>query len=178
MSDRFGAALWSINYVLYSATSDINRLYFHQGTGWKYSAWLPVSVNSLGSGVRGAYYSWLFTATALSGGGKQVEVISQSEFFTAYAIYNSGKLESIVAINLEAYYQGDTRSKIALKLPSHFADATVKRLTAPAVDVYWGVTFAGQGVDSSGKINGTLSNEDVKGLTVGLGASEAVLITI
>ncbi|KAF7538842.1 hypothetical protein G7054_g2573 [Neopestalotiopsis clavispora] len=179
VSDRYGAALWSINYVLYSATSQINRLFFHQGTGWKYSAWNPVQINSIPAGVKGAYFSWLVTATALSGGGKQVELLHEEEFLVAYAIYADGDLESIIAINLAPFSSGDEeRGEVAIKLPSGFEDAQVTRLTAPFVDQNWGITWGGQGVDTEGVLNGTAVTETVEGLTVGLFAGEAVLISL
>lgn len=169
--------------MLYSATTNISRLYFHQGTGWKYSAWNPVQVNSISAGVKGPYYSWLFTAAALHGGDKKVEILVGNQTFTAYAIYACDRLESIVAINLEAWSvgQGETnRTGVEVRLPEGFysRSATVKRLTAPGVDVYWGITFAEQGVDVDGKINGTETVERLENGQVTVAASEAVLITL
>jgi hypothetical protein len=119
------------------------------------------------------------TATALSGGGKQVELLHEEEFLVAYAIYADGNLESIIAINLAPFSSGDEeRAEVAIKLPRGFEDGQVTRLTAPFVDQNWGITWGGQGVDTEGVLNGTAVTEAVKGLTVGVYASEAVLISL
>lgn len=138
---------------------------------------------NISAGVKGPYYSWLFTATALLGGDKKVEPLVEEQTFTVYAIYDCESLESIVAINLEAWSveQGSAnRTAVDLELPKGICSgsSSLKRLTAPGVDVYWGITFAGQGVDIYGRINGTETVERVENGRVTVAASEAVLILL
>lgn len=45
VSDTLAAALWMIDYVLTSATFGMERLFFHNGVGYPYSAWQPVQQN-------------------------------------------------------------------------------------------------------------------------------------
>lgn len=37
VSDTAGAALWALDYTLFSATLGIDRVYFHEGIGYKYN---------------------------------------------------------------------------------------------------------------------------------------------
>ncbi|KAF7536701.1 hypothetical protein G7054_g4302 [Neopestalotiopsis clavispora] len=188
VSDTFGAALWAVDYVLYAATTNITKLYFHQGTGWKYSAWTPVEAFGYPAGVQGTYFSWLFTAKALRGGHKQVELLYSNKTFVAYGIYKNGcssseaSLESIVAINLQAWKAGQdpaTRPVTYVDIPEDLnaTSAKVRRLTAPGANVKWGITFDSQGVDTDGTLNGTAKSEKISDARVGVAASEAVLIT-
>ncbi|ETS83219.1 hypothetical protein PFICI_05095 [Pestalotiopsis fici W106-1] len=188
VSDTFGAALWAVDYVLYAATTNITKLYFHQGTGWKYSAWSPVEAFGFPAGVQGTYFSWLFTAKALKGGHKQFEVLYSNQTFVAYGIYKNGcssskaNLESIAAINLQAWDASEDsadRPVIYVDIPESLnaTSAKVRRLTAPGANVKWGITFDSQGVDTDGTINGTAKSEKISDGRVGVAASEAVLIT-
>ncbi len=45
VSNTFGAALWSIDYVLNGASIGMDAVYFHQGTPFFYSMWQPVAYN-------------------------------------------------------------------------------------------------------------------------------------
>lgn len=37
VSDTAGAALWALDYTLFAATLGVERLYFHEGIGYKYN---------------------------------------------------------------------------------------------------------------------------------------------
>lgn len=37
VSDTAGAALWALDYTLFAATLGIQRVYFHEGIGYKYN---------------------------------------------------------------------------------------------------------------------------------------------
>lgn len=122
VSDVFGAALWSIDYVLYVATLHVSKIYFHMGTPYRYSAWQPIDIiNSTAYGTqykkaKPLYYGNLFTSTVLSGGNKQVSILVNETSFTAYGVYDAeigvgalgkkgqgqgqGKLGSVVLVNL------------------------------------------------------------------------------
>lgn len=174
-----------IDYIFYTATSSVSRLYFHQGTGWKYSAWLPIKVNSLAAGVKGPYNAYLFAATALQGGGKQVDILLAGERLTAYAVYNDARsLESIVIVNMNQW--NSTQSQ--LDRPSQTflfplgllsSQSTLRRLTAPGVDSpNANITWAGQWVNDTGVIQGRESIESVSRCGVVVKSSEAVLVTI
>jgi hypothetical protein len=185
VSDVYAAALWSIDYVLYIASLKINRLYFHMGTPYRYSAWQPVATNSSEPYVKPLYYGNLFTSTAFAGGNKQVSVLINETSFTAYGIYDSargGELSSVVLLNLEVFNSTSPASErpyVTVELGNDCSRATVQRLTSPGVEIASNITFAGQSVSNAdGSIIGRKSLEIVKNNKISVGAGEAVLITL
>ncbi|KAI3335233.1 hypothetical protein F4824DRAFT_465188 [Ustulina deusta] len=181
ISDVMAAAVWAVDYVLYLSTLKVERVHFHMGTRYRYSAWIPVVYNDTAPHVNPLYYGNLFTAAVFAGGDKQTEVLVNETHFGAYAVYASGTLESIVAANLNMWnstFEPDERPYTALALPGSWADARVSRLTSPGVDIAENITIAGQNVDADGKIVGDKTYEKVEGGQVLVGAGEAVLIQI
>ncbi|KAI9684330.1 MAG: hypothetical protein M1820_010889 [Bogoriella megaspora] len=192
ISDVFGAALWSIDYILYGATRQVSRMYFHQGTPYRYSAWQPIKINDTNAQPKALYYGNLFTSTVLAGGNKQVDILVNETSFTAYAIYNSGtgssdaanaesQLSSIVLVNLNIFnstQSADERPYIAVNLPEAASQASVRRLTAPGVEVKEGISWAGRNVTQDGYIVGQETTESVDSGQVIVGAGEALLVTV
>lgn len=195
----FASALWTVDYIMYSAQTNISRVYLHQGNGWKYSAWNPYDAFGIAGGVKGSYYSYLFSAVALSGSDKQVEILHSDQRFVAYGIYaggcsthsqgsrrpgRRGKLQSIVAVNLQAWSKEDPQSErpsVTIDLSRSlrpFSRATVQRLTAPGADSLEEISFRGQTVAEDGKLKGHMKTERVVNGRVAVAASEAVLITL
>lgn len=68
LSDVFAASLWSVDYILYVATLQISRIYFHNGTPYRYSAWQPIAIDSTPAQVKPLFYGKWFIAAALAGG--------------------------------------------------------------------------------------------------------------
>ncbi|PQE27103.1 beta-glucuronidase protein [Rutstroemia sp. NJR-2017a WRK4] len=189
ISNVFASALWSIDYVLYVSTLHISRLYFHQGTNYRYSAWQPITTPTADAGVRPLYYGNLFIATALAGGEKQVAVLINETAFTAYGIYDAGdadgRLSALAVVNLRMWNSTQETGErpytaVEVKVPGgKLGNATVRRLTAPGVEIAGNVTWAGRSVDAEGFLTGTEVVEKIgDGNTVLVGAGEAVLITL
>lgn len=184
VSDVFAAALWSIDYILYMASLKVTRVYFHQGTPYRYSAWQPVATNTSEAHVKPLYYGNLFTSRAFAGGYKQVMVLANETSFTAYGIYDAtrnGALESVVLLNLEVFNSTQSaadRGVTQVHLSGNYPNAKVQRLTSPGVEIADNITFAGQSVsDENGTILGTRVTESVRNNTVTVAAGEAVLVT-
>lgn len=107
---------------------------------------------------------------------------------TAYAIYDKADqlLESIAIVNLEMFNStqpANDRPYTKISLPSSFVNGTggkikVRRLTAPGVEVKQGITFAGQHVDSDGKIVGNQTIEQLMEDHILVGAGEAILVSL
>lgn len=183
----FAAAIWSVDYVLYVATLEVSRIYFHQGTPYRYSAWQPIDINSTSlARPYPLYYGNLFTSTALAGGNKQVDILVNSTYFTVYAIYEASereqRLDSIAVVNLNMWNSTEPaaeRPYNAVELPEWLdcSRAKVRRLTAPGVEIATNITWAGQYVESDGNIVGREVTEDVQDGKVLVGAGEAVLIS-
>lgn len=193
MSDVFASALWAVDYVLYVASLQVSRLYFHMGTAYRYSPWQPITVNGTAPFAKPLYYGNLLTASALSGGNKQVQVLLNETSLTAYAVFDAGSngstalsaqstaarqptLTSLVVLNLNIYNSTFTTPRpytnFDFTLPtragnvsSASSDIQVHRLTAPGIEVANNVTFAGQHVDNnSGEITGEKIVEEVEDL--------------
>lgn len=189
ISDVYAESIWSVDYVMYVAHLHVSKMYFHMGTGYRYSAWQPIAYNGTAAHVKPLYYGNLFTSAALAGGDKQVEVLINGTSFTAYGVYDKRRyedsaLESVVIVNLDlwnATMNAAERPYTAVKLPSKLGDwsrATVQRLTGAGVDVADNITFAGQYVDNNGYFVGKKTYEKVNKGEVLVGASEAVLVTL
>jgi hypothetical protein len=187
ISNVFASALWSIDYVLYVSTLHISRLYFHQGTNYRYSAWQPITTPTADAGARPLYYGNLFIATAFAGGGKQVAVLINETAFTAYGIYDAGdgRLSGLAVVNLRMWNSTQKAEErpytaVEVKVPGEeLGNATVRRLTAPGVEIAGNVTWAGRSVDADGFLTGREMVEKMgDGNMVLVGAGEAVLITL
>jgi hypothetical protein len=125
------------------------------------------------------YYAALRNAHVFAGGNKQTEVLVNGTDFTAYAVYGSGKLESIVTVNMVMWnstFEQKNRPYTALELPSGWELAKVSRLTSPGAEIARDVTLAGQSVNEAGVIVGDRKVEKPMGRKVLVGAGEAVLV--
>lgn len=189
-SDVFGAAVWSVDYALYSASLNVSKMYWHMGTGYRYSAWQATQNGTTAPGPRPLYYGNWFTATALGDSDAQVVPIVNTTSLAGYAIYSSkrhrSELKSVVLVNMEVFNSTSTpatkRSSVNFTLPKSFGGknckASVKRLTAAGAEVRDGITFNGRAVALDGKITGKESKERVTNGVVNVKASEAVLVTL
>ncbi len=177
---------------MYIASLKVSRLYFHNGTPYRYSAWQPIAIGDVPAHPKALYYANLFTATAFAGGNKQVSVLANETFFTAYAVYDAGtegtdgrvkpaKLTSVVVVNLNIWNSTEVASKrpyTEVTLPSALAGGKVRRLTGIGAEIASNITFAGRSVGSDGNYVGEEVLESVgTGSKVLVGASEALLIT-
>lgn len=179
ISDVMAAAVWAVDYVLYLSSLRVERVHFHMGTRYAYRSWLPVSFNDTAPQVFPIYYAALFNAHVFAGGHKQTEVLVNGTDFSAYAVYGSGKLESIVAVNFimwNSTCEQRARPYTVLELPSGWESAKVSRLTSPGVETALNITLAGQSVNEAGEIVGAKTHEKAVGRKVLVGAGEAVLV--
>lgn len=181
ISDVMAAAVWSVDYVMYVSSLKVSRVHFHMGTRYRYSAWQPIEYNGTAAHVKPLYYGNLFNAAVFAGGNKQTEVAVNETNFGAYAVYNSGSLESFVAVNLNVWnstFDPTTRPYTALTLPKGWDGAKVSRLTSPGIDIAENITIAGQWIDDDGKVVGEKTYGKVVAGKVLVGAGEAVLIQL
>jgi hypothetical protein len=188
ISDVMASAVWAVDYVMYLSSLKVSRVHFHMGTRYRYSPWQPVFYNDTDPHVKPLYYGNLFNAAVFAGGDKQTEVLVNGTNFGVYAVYQSGALHSIVAVNLNVWNSTTDpvkRPYTALTLPgtsgstqSRWAKAKVLRLTNPGVDIANNITFAGQTINEKGRIVGRKAYDQVVKGQVLVGAGEAVLIQL
>lgn len=101
ISDTFGAALWSTDYVLLAASIGMPKVYFHLGAQSQYSAFTPwgyvLNNETLTAGIRANFYSHYFIANVVQGLGADDEAYqvaalpgANSSDLSGYAIYRGG----------------------------------------------------------------------------------------
>jgi hypothetical protein len=127
VSPTYSAAMWVLDYSLYSTTFNAKRLYFHHGTigACQYCWWGRYSMGA-------PYYGAYTAATALAGGSKIVMLDSGTTNYATYIIYGSnGKPLRAVLINTD-YYSGTPPRGIQSFTLTGITTASVKakRLTA------------------------------------------------
>ncbi|KAF1924623.1 glycoside hydrolase family 79 protein, partial [Didymella exigua CBS 183.55] len=189
-SDVFGAAVWSVDYALYAASLNVSKLYWHMGTGYRYSAWQATQNGTTAAGPRPLYYGNWVIATALGDSDAQVVSIINTTSLAGYAIY-SGKrhrseLKNVVLINMEIFNSTSTpasqRSSVDFAIPEKLGcknrEASVRRLTAAGAEAKDNIAFAGRNVALDGTISGFEVTERVANGVVNVKASEVVLISL
>ncbi|KAK4144763.1 uncharacterized protein C8A04DRAFT_36332 [Dichotomopilus funicola] len=65
LSNTFGAALWGVDFNLYSASVGFKRVHMHMGTNYRYAAWQPVLTDLATLGTKAPYYGSITVAAAL-----------------------------------------------------------------------------------------------------------------
>ncbi|KJK63417.1 hypothetical protein P875_00033690 [Aspergillus parasiticus SU-1] len=179
ISDVMASAVWAFDYVMYLSSLKVSRVHFHMGTRYRYSPWQPIFYNDSAAHAKPIYYGNLFNAAVFAGGNKQTEVLVNETNFSAYAVYTSGRLDAIVAVNLNMWnstFHPISRPYTALALPEGWNDAKVSRLTSPGVDIAGNITFAGQYIDDQAQVAGQKTYDKVTDGKVLVGAGEAVLV--
>jgi hypothetical protein len=185
VSDVFGAALWYLDYTLYvAANTSVARMYFHQGTMYRYSLWAPFeNATTTSALIRPSYYGALLLADAIgsNSGEKQVAPVKEEgETFVAYSLYDQGVLDSVIVVNMDPYNVTANYSRPSIDVDvdaPNSGKGEVFRLTAPGSDVKDGVVYAGQTVSEEGLVVGEPQSEAfIPGQPVKLHSSEAVLI--
>ncbi|CAK7215482.1 hypothetical protein SCUCBS95973_002490 [Sporothrix curviconia] len=109
LSNSFGAALWGVDFLMYSAAAGIGRVHMHQGTNYRYASWQPVETDLATRGTKPPYYGNIAVAAAL-GDTRQhsVSVASLSragdpDVDSAYAVYVDGNLARVLVLNMRGY---------------------------------------------------------------------------
>ncbi|POR38839.1 Beta-glucuronidase [Tolypocladium paradoxum] len=108
LSNTFGAALWGVDFNLYSASVGVRRVHMHQGTNYRYQAWQPISTDKGSVGTKAPYYGSIAVAAMVAPSNKHPVRISSIPLSSdvheaAYAAHSSGQLARIAVINMHAY---------------------------------------------------------------------------
>jgi hypothetical protein len=137
-------------------------MHLHQGTSYRYAAWLPVTVNGTGPYVKPPYYGHAFVAKFL--GSSETATVNNidlgSEYYSAYALYEEGSLSRLALLNLHAWDSpnstdaastagDDGRPKTTFNLGtiSGVSVASVELMTAPGATSNNSITLAGVSYD-------------------------------
>lgn len=184
MSPTFGAALWTMDYSLRAAYTNISRIYFHHGTVGN-CQYCFFGRYSMGSPYYGAHAAVAF----LAGGAHLTALDSGTTNYAAYVVFDARGQPLRALLYNSDYFTGGARSTemFTLKgLPSSLGTVRSKRLTATAgasarVDQGASPTFGGQTfADGTCVIQGTETFETTAvsngQATFSIRATEALIV--
>ncbi|TDL22456.1 hypothetical protein BD410DRAFT_839887 [Rickenella mellea] len=198
-SNTAGAAIWTLDYMLFAGQIGVSKVYFHQGIGYRYNmiqpATLPRSIidgttlaTSLHPHVQPAYYAAIIATEAIgtSGSTKVVELNINDARVSGYAFFEQTTLKRAVLINSEAFTSSSSGPRSSKNIQLSFTGSgtaprtmTVKRLAINFADDDHGLTWGGQSFETvDGTISGTLSVQTMNvGSPVTLQATEVILLS-
>ncbi|KAF9630695.1 putative glycoside hydrolase family 79 protein [Lasiodiplodia theobromae] len=195
--DTLGAALWTLDFLLYGMTIGIARVSMQLGTNFRISAWQPVDKPpNHPQAVHGNYYGLVAGAAFIGGGGdlqvSPLDAVDGHPDVVGYAGYHGGRLSKIAVLNLDVWNGGNTErpaKHISLsRLGDDVNEVRVSRLTAPlGATADTGITWAGRRWTAEN--NGTEYADGERPVTIGVQdgaparnivvkASEAVVVEI
>ncbi|KAJ3747810.1 glycoside hydrolase family 79 protein [Lentinula detonsa] len=200
VSDSAGAALWALDYAFFASSLGIERLYFHEGVGYKYNFIQPVTLNtSINDGtplpeplpphIQPAYYGAIVAAEAIgkAGGTSVSELSLDSDTMSGYAFYSrEGQLSKTLFINSEGFFTSSGTNRTSIHLDLDFTGTgqspsrmTVKHLEIGHADDTSGLTWGGQTYETSDAlVSGMLSVETINiGDGLDIPATQAMLVT-
>ncbi|KAI0126520.1 glycoside hydrolase family 79 protein [Xylariales sp. AK1849] len=160
LSNTFGAALWGIDFLLYSASVNIQRVHLHMGTNYRYQSWQPLTTNLTTIGTKAPYYGNIAVAAFL--GNLQIEPVRIAELDTgggereaAYLAYVDNVLRRILILNMNEYNYTlngtgpglNPNARItrtySFNVGNMTSSASIQRLYANGSDAITGITWDG-----------------------------------
>lgn len=109
LSNTFGAALWGIDFNLYSASVGFKRIHMHQGTNYRYGFWQPIQTANASIGTKAPYYGSIAVAAFLGNTTQTPVSVANiplaNDTEASYAAYSAdgGELLRALVINMNAY---------------------------------------------------------------------------
>ncbi|KUI62885.1 Beta-glucuronidase [Cytospora mali] len=180
VSDTFGGALYTLNFLLWTTTLNVTGVNFHMTANSYTSAWQPSTYNGLGPHVRPIYYGHAaFNQIIGPTCQAQVSQYSLSDlpsdytgFVRAYSIYQGGSLQSIAVINSKMANTTETNKAnltVSVTLPSSLAGKTVHLayLTNDGIDAKYNTTWNGISFEQDSLGTATQLDDSDETVTVG-----------
>ncbi|KAI1780868.1 glycoside hydrolase superfamily [Hypoxylon cercidicola] len=171
VTDVFGAALWTLNFLLYTASIGVAAVGFHMTDNSNASAWQPVAMYGKPPHVRPLYYGiaafdQVVGPSCAAQQQQQTQTqISQyriaqypagyDDFVRAYAVYQQSQLASVVVVNGKTANSSQAQKgsvSIQLQLPASAAgrDVYLSYLTSDGADAAANTTWNGLSFEQSG----------------------------
>lgn len=192
LSDVFGAALWVVDYALWQATQNIQRVHFHESSTSPYAAWSPSRSPPT---TNAPYYGNMMVAAAVGSAPETsiayLDIANGDDRISAYVLYQGQKLARVVILNMVEYTSISAEPRpitmFTITVPNGVRGAKVERLAAAGADVKTNITLGGVSYDyelAKGKavtVNATAAQEEVKvtspnALKVSLQDTEGVVL--
>ncbi|KAL1871902.1 hypothetical protein Daus18300_004536 [Diaporthe australafricana] len=180
ISDAFGGALYTLNFLLWSASLNMTSVQFHMTANSFTSAWQPGTNAGGGPHVRPIYYghaafneiigptcaAQIYQATLSS------VPSGYSKYTRAYSIYQSGSLQSIAVLNTKTANTTETDKAnvtVSVSLPTSLAGKTVHlaRLTNDGLDAKFNTTWNGVSFEQDSVGTQTQVDDTDETVTVG-----------
>lgn len=199
VTDTFGGALYTLNFLLYAASLNMSGVNFHMTEGSFTSAWQPITLNGVAPYPRPLYYGHAAfnqiigpTCTAQVSEYTLPSLPSGYEgYLTAYSIFQAGTLSSVAILNGKMANSTETdiaNLTVSLTLPSSMAGKTVHLayLTNDGIDSKYNTTWNGISYEQSGDgtpttvsdADNTATVGDDGSLTISVRDSQAVVAQI
>jgi len=198
VSNTAGAALWTLDYLLFATQLNISRVFFHDGIGFKYNLIQPIALTRstldgsalstpLPAHIQPQYYAAIIAAEAIGncGNTRVVELNITDTTISGYAFYQCNQLTKVILINSLAFFTTTTTPRSSTHVNLSFVSGTVplvmdvKRLLVPHADDTSGLTWGGQTYETSdARVGGTLQTDTVNVKDgVDIKATEVVMLT-
>ncbi|KAF2192867.1 glycoside hydrolase family 79 protein [Zopfia rhizophila CBS 207.26] len=183
----FGAALWTVDAMLYSMSINVTRMHMQSGSGFGYAPWNRTD-------VRPPFYAIAMVADFIgndtsAGSAFRIKHLGlNDETLAAYAGYEGDSLERVAVLNMEVWnstMSGERPVKrFGISVPKSVEKVEVKRLMGPGAsssgDVSWdGVKWVyGKEGAVEQKVHNSSEIVDAKAgrVNVGIPDTEGVLI--
>jgi hypothetical protein len=145
VSDAFGSALWSVEFMFQVAEAGGEGVNFHTGDA---KAYTPIGPGPDGRHVaRPLYYGMLMFREAARGAELlPARLVGPGLNMAAYATRCADGTLKVCLINKDL----ERGARVGIEVGRHFASACLLRLTAPTAEARTDVTLGGSAVDASG----------------------------
>ncbi|KAI8625784.1 glycoside hydrolase family 79 protein [Xylariaceae sp. FL1651] len=190
VTDVFGTALWTLNFLLYMASLGVESVQLHMTDNSYASAWQPIKMHDRQPFVRPVYYGVAAFDQVIGGskcstkvwqcplGGADSVPDGYDGFVRAYAVYDNYTLASVVVINGRvsnvSVAEADKPSlDVQLQLPKSLAGQTLhlSYLTGAGADATDGTTWNGISYEKSGDGTPTVVSDAANTVRVGIDGS-------
>ncbi|KAF2645500.1 hypothetical protein P280DRAFT_465320 [Massarina eburnea CBS 473.64] len=158
VSDTFGAALWTLNFFLYTATMNVSSVQMHMTDNSNASAWQPITVNGQKPFVRPQYYAHAAVHQIIGNGNgtTQLGQLDTSKVsgdykgrIRAYTAYANGNIQSAILINSKPSTQNSYAFNLNFGAENKGKTIYLSYLTADAADSFSGTTWNGMQFDDT-----------------------------
>ncbi|KAK5091355.1 hypothetical protein LTR05_001538 [Lithohypha guttulata] len=191
ITNTFGAALWTLNFFLYTATLNITSVQMHVTDNSNASAWQPIEMYNRQPFVRPNYYGFA-AFDQIIGPSCQAQIApydiaaypeNYGGRITAYSVYQNGALDTIVVINANMANSSESNKAsvtVQLSLPSSLSGQVLHLayLSSTGADATSGTTWNNLDFEQSGNGRPTTVNDGLSGQTVTVASDGSVSITV
>ncbi|CAI6342204.1 unnamed protein product [Periconia digitata] len=156
VSDTFGAALWTLNFFLYTATLNVTSVQMHMTDNSNASAWQPTDHYGEPAHVRPQYYAHAAVHQIIGNGNGTTQIGAldigkvSSDYtgrIRAYSAYANGNIQSAVLINSKPGTSGSYTFNLNFGAENANKKIYLSYLTADSHTALSGTTWNGISFD-------------------------------